>query len=95
MKSKIYSNFDEAVADIPDGATIMFPGFGGVGAPPNLIGALYRLGVKNLTGISNGAGGTDDRMDVGTLVEAGQLKKMICAFTAPTQPTRIIPFVRI
>ena len=77
MKSKIYSNFDEAVADIPDGATIMFPGFGGVGAPANLIGALHRLGVKNLTGVSNGAGGTDGRMDVGTLVEAGQLKMMI------------------
>ena len=95
MKSKIYSNFDEAVADIPDGATIMFPGFGGVGAPPNLIGALHRLGVKNLTGISNGAGGTDGRMDVGTLVEAGQLKKMICAFTAATHPSRISPFVRM
>ena len=95
MKSKIYGNFDEAVADIPDGATIMFPGFAGVGAPPNLTGALFRLGSKNLTGISNGAGGGGDRMDLGTLIEARQLKKLICAFTAPTHPSRISTFVQM
>ena len=95
MKNKIYATFDEAVADIPDGSTIMFPGFGGVGVPRNLIGALHRQGAKNLTGISNGHGILDDQVDVGTLVEAGQVGKMICAFTAATHPSQITPFVRL
>ena len=95
MKNKIFSNFDEAVADVPDGSTVMFPGFGGVGLPRNLIAALHRQGAKNLTGVSNNAGALDDLVDVGTLVEAGQMRKMICAFTAATHPSRVTPFVRL
>ena len=95
MKNKAYETFDDAVADIPDGCTIMFPGFGGVGSPQNLIAALHRQGAKSLTGISNGHGGIDGRVDVGTLIEAGQMRKMICAFTAPTHPSRVPPFVQM
>ena len=95
MKNKDYRTFDDAVADIPNGSTIMFPGFGGVGSPQNLIAALHRQGAKSLTGISNGHGGIDGRMDVGTLIEAGQMSKMICAFTAPTHPSRVPPFVQM
>ena len=95
MKNKVYGAFDEAVADIPNGSTVMFPGFGNVGVPRNLIAALHRQGAKHLTGISNNAGALDDKVDVGTLVEAGQMKKMICAFTAATHPSRITPFVRM
>ena len=95
MKNKVYGTFDEAVAGIPDGSTVMFPGFGNVGLPRNLIAALNRQGAKQLTGISNNAGALDDKVDVGTLVEAGQMKKMICAFTAATHPSRITPFVRM
>ena len=95
MKNKIYANFDDAIADLPDGSTVMFPGFGGVGAPQNLIAALHRQGARGLTGVSNGHGGTDGRVDVGTLIEAGQMKKMICAFTAPTHPSRVPPFVQM
>jgi 3-oxoacid CoA-transferase A subunit len=95
MKNKIYPNFDAAVADIPDGITFMSPGFGNVGVPRNLLAALHRQGAKNLTGISNNAGAVEDRVQIGTLVEAGQVKKMICAFTAPTHPSRITPFVKM
>ena len=95
MKNKICQTFDEAVADIADGSTIMFGGFGGVGAPQNLMAALHRLEAKGLTGIANGHGGIDGRVDVGTLIEAGQVKKMICACTAPTHPSRITPFARM
>ncbi len=95
MKNKIFETFDQAVADVPDGSTIMFPGFGGVGSPQNLIAALHRQGAKGLTGVSNGHGGTDGRVDVGTLIDAGQMKKMICAFTAPTHPSRVTPFARM
>jgi 3-oxoacid CoA-transferase A subunit len=73
----------------------MSPGFGNVGVPRNLLAALNRQGAKNLTGISNNAGAVEDRVQIGTLVEAGQIKKMICAFTAPTHPSRITPFVKM
>lgn len=95
MKNKIYQTFDEAVSDIPDGSVFMSPGFGGVGVPRNLLAALHRQGAKNLTGISNNAGTLDDKVDVGTLIAAGQVKKMYCAFTAPTHPSRVTPFVRL
>ena len=95
MKSKILTTFDEAIADIPDGATIMFPGFGGVGAPQNLIAAIHRKGVKDITGITNDHGGLDGRMDVGTLVEGGQIRKLVCAFTAMPHPSMITPFARL
>ncbi|MBZ5526841.1 MAG: hypothetical protein LAN71_14190, partial [Acidobacteriia bacterium] len=52
MKKKIYPTLDAAVADVADGASIMFGGFGGAGFPNNLIQALARKGVKNLTAIS-------------------------------------------
>ena len=95
MKNKVYGTFDEVVADIPDGSTVMFPGFGGVGSPENLISALYRQGAKQITGISNGTGGGGGgggTSGVGDLIEARQIKKMICAFTAPTHPSRTSPF---
>lgn len=95
MKNKLYQSFDEAVSDIPDGSVFMSPGFGGVGIARNLLAALHRQGAKNLTGISNNAGALDDKVDVGTLIAAGQVRKMICAFTAPTHPSRVTPFVQL
>jgi 3-oxoacid CoA-transferase A subunit len=95
MKNKIYNSFDEAVADIPNGSTIMSPGFGQVGVPRNLLAALNRQGAKDLTAVSNNAGTLDDKIDIGTLIESGQVKKMICAFTAPTHPSQVTPFVKM
>ena len=95
MKNKIYQTFDEAVADVPDGAVFMSPGFGGVGIARNLLAALNRQGAKNLTGISNNAGALGGKVDIGTLVAAGQVKKMICAFTAPTHPSQVTPFAKL
>ena len=95
MKNKIYESMDAAVADIPDGVTILSPGFSGVGVPRNLLAALHRQGAKNLTGVSNNAGTVDEHVDIGTLVEAGQMKKMICAFTAATHPSQVTPFTRM
>jgi len=83
MKNKIYETMDAAVADIPDGVTILSPGFSGVGVPRNLLAALNRQGAKNLIGVSNNAGTVDENVDIGTLVEAGQMKKMICAVAPP------------
>ena len=95
MKNKIYETMDAAVADIPDGVTILSPGFSGVGVPRNLLAALNRQGAKNLIGVSNNAGTVDENVDIGTLVEAGQMKKMICAFTAATHPSQVTPFTRM
>ena len=95
MQNKIYQTFDAAVADIADGAVFMSPGFGGVGIPRNILAAVHRQGAKKLTGISNNAGTMDAKVDVGTLIAAGQVKKMYCAFTAPTHPSQVTPFERM
>ena len=72
---KVVANADEAVRDVFDGAVIMVGGFGLCGIPENLIRALVRKGVKNLTTISNNAG--VDGQGIGLLLAAGQLKKHI------------------
>jgi len=53
---KLVASADAAVADIPDGATIMVGGFGLCGNPENLIAALHRRGVKGITLVSNNCG---------------------------------------
>ncbi len=71
--NKVVSNADEAVRDICDGATLMIGGFGLCGMPENLIRALVRKGVKNLTTISNNVG--VDGLGMGLLLAAGQIRK--------------------
>lgn len=95
MKSKVLQSFDEAVADIPDGSTIMIPGFAGVGVPRNLLAALHRQGAKDLTGICNNHGGYDGLIDVGKLIEDGRVRKMVCAFTAAPHPSRALAFEKL
>ncbi|MGH7097723.1 MAG: CoA transferase subunit A [Stellaceae bacterium] len=91
-RSKIFSSFAEAVADIPDGATIGFGGFAVVGMPVNLYEALAHQGAKNLTCVSNSTRGgatlPGDAPDMGALIRNGQVKKVICAFTAPTRASQ-------
>ena len=83
-------SFEAALADVPDGSTIMVPGFGTPGTPKNLMSALFDQGATNLATISNSV-----NRDIGTLVEAGRIRKVFCAFTAPTHPSRDTPFVRM
>ena len=73
--NKVVRNADEAVRDIPDGASIMVGGFGLCGNPENLIRALVKKGVKNLTTISNNAG--VDGFGIGQLLSNGQISKHI------------------
>ena len=73
--NKVVANADEAVRDISDGATLMVGGFGLCGIPENLIRALVRKGVKNLTTISNNVG--VDGFGMGLLLAAGQIRKHI------------------
>jgi len=78
MLNKLVTNADEAVKDIPDGATIMLGGFGLCGIPENCINALVKSGVKNLTCISNNAG-VDD-FGIGLMLNTRQVKKMISSY---------------
>src|SRR5712692_2126533 len=73
--NKVLASADEAVRDIPDGATIMIGGFGLCGIPENLIRALVRKGTKNLTTISNNVG--VDGYGMGLLLAAGQIRRHI------------------
>jgi 3-oxoacid CoA-transferase subunit A len=73
--NKVVTNADEAVRDVFDGASIMVGGFGLCGIPENLIRALVKKGVKNLTTISNNAG--VDGFGMGLLLSAGQIRKHI------------------
>jgi len=72
---KVVANADEAVRDVFDGAVIMVGGFGLCGIPENLIRALVRKGVKNLTTISNNVG--VDGFGMGLLLSAGQIRRHI------------------
>jgi 3-oxoacid CoA-transferase subunit A len=76
--NKIYQSADEAISDVTEGSSILVGGFGLCGIPENLIGALLRKGVKNLTVISNNAG--VDGFGLGLLLEAGQIKKLIGSY---------------
>jgi 3-oxoadipate CoA-transferase alpha subunit len=66
------------------------------GVPFNLIRALLAQGAKRLTLVANTTGGAQQpRMpDIGMLVENGQVAKVICAFTAATRPTDVLPFTK-
>jgi len=69
---------DEAIASLRDGATILMGGFGMCGIPENLIAAVRRKGVKDLTVVSNNAG--VDNFGIGLLLETRQVKKMISTY---------------
>src|SRR5260370_34614439 len=72
--NKVVSSAEEAIRDIKDGAVVMSGGFGLCGNPEQLIAALHRKGVKNLTIISNNCGTTE--LGLGILLKSRQVKKM-------------------
>lgn len=76
--SKVFKNAQEAVADVKDGMTLLFGGFGLCGIPENSIVALRDKGVKNLTCVSNNAG-VDD-WGLGLLLKQRQIKKMVSSY---------------
>ena len=93
--NKIINTFEEAVADIADGASIMIGNFAGPGGTPYyLIHALRKQGAKKLIIIANTAGGiglTLDYNDHCILFENNQVKKVIATFPFSTSPSRPSP----
>ncbi|WP_379970983.1 CoA transferase subunit A [Ectobacillus sp. sgz5001026] len=77
-QSKVMESFQEAVADIQDGATIIVGGFGLCGIPEKAILALREQGTKDLTVVSNNCG-VDD-WGLGLLLANRQIKKMISSY---------------
>ncbi|HSU58296.1 MAG TPA: CoA transferase subunit A [Bryobacteraceae bacterium] len=78
LLNKVIATADEAVADIPDGATLMLGGFGLCGIPENLVAALIRKGVKGLHTISNNMG--VDGSGMGLMLEAGMVASHIGSY---------------
>lgn len=76
--NKVVKNVEEALVGIEDGMTLMLGGFGLCGIPENSIAQLVKLGVKELTCISNNAG-VDD-FGLGLLLHGRQIKKMISSY---------------
>ncbi len=76
--NKVVQTVDKALLGIEDGMTLMIGGFGLCGIPENSIAQLVKLGVKNLTCISNNAG--VDEFGLGLLLQTKQIKKMISSY---------------
>ena len=78
MINKVVASAEEAVRDVADGATLVVGGFGLCGIPENLIAALVRRGVRDLTVVSNNCG-VDD-WGLGLLLQTRQIRKMVSSY---------------
>ncbi|MCY6380206.1 3-oxoacid CoA-transferase subunit A [Hoeflea prorocentri] len=81
---KTIASLSAAISDIGDGATIMIGGFGGAGAPIELIHALAERRIGDLTIINNNAG--NGRIGIAALIDAGLVRKMVCSFPRSSDP---------
>ncbi len=88
MINKTCPSVAEAVADIPDGATVMVGGFGASGSPIELLHALIDHGAKDLTVINNNTG--NGEVGLAALIGNGQVRKMICSFPRSSQ-SKVFP----
>ena len=78
MIDKTVPHVQAALQGLADGMTLMLGGFGLCGIPENSIQEILRLGVRNLTCISNNAG-VDD-FGIGRLLQTKQVRKMISSY---------------
>jgi 3-oxoadipate CoA-transferase, alpha subunit len=78
MIDKIVATPAAALADVPDGATVMIGGFGTAGLPNELTEALIDQGARDLTIVNNNAGNGDTGL--AALLAAGRVRKIICSF---------------
>jgi 3-oxoadipate CoA-transferase, alpha subunit len=78
MIDKRCASAAEALADVPDGATVMIGGFGTAGLPDELTEALIAQGARELTIINNNAGNGEH--GIAALLAAGRVRKVVCSF---------------
>ncbi|MDE2146122.1 MAG: 3-oxoacid CoA-transferase subunit A [Burkholderiales bacterium] len=78
MIDKIVASPAAALADVPDGATVMIGGFGTAGLPDELTEALIAQGARDLTIVNNNAGNGD--AGLAALIAARRVRKIICSF---------------
>ncbi|MBM3383936.1 MAG: 3-oxoacid CoA-transferase subunit A, partial [Betaproteobacteria bacterium] len=82
MIDKILDSPAAALAEVPDGATILIGGFGNAGMPSALIDALIAQGARNLTVVNNNAGNAD--AGLAALIAAKRVRKILCSFPRQT-----------
>lgn len=82
MIDKIVPSAEAALADVPDGATVMIGGFGTAGQPHELIDALIAQGARDLVIVNNNAGNGDTGL--AALLKAGRVRKIVCSFPRQT-----------
>src|SRR3970040_950602 len=82
MIDKILPSPEAALADIPDGATVMIGGFGNAGMPAMLIDALIAQGARELTIVNNNAANAD--AGLAALIKAKKVRKILCSFPRQT-----------
>jgi len=75
---KLFPSAEAALADMPNGATVMIGGFGNAGMPAALIDALIAQGARDLTIVNNNAGNGDTGL--AALLKAKRVKKILCSF---------------
>lgn len=78
MNSKVYPDAASALADLPDGATILSGGFGLCGIPQDCIVAIRDLGRRDLTVVSNNAGTTEHGLV--HLLRQRQIRRMVSSY---------------
>ena len=78
MINKIVPSLAQAVADVPDGATVMIGGFGTAGLPNELTEALIAQGARDLVVVNNNAG--NGETGLAALIKARRVRKIICSF---------------
>ena len=82
MIDKVVHTLAEAVAGIPDGATVMIGGFGGAGMPSELVEGLIAQGASGLTIVNNNAGNGESGL--AALLKTGRVRKIVCSFPRQT-----------
>jgi 3-oxoadipate CoA-transferase alpha subunit len=80
--NKLVDSVAEALADTPDGATVLIGGFGTAGIPDELIEGLLAQGAKDLTLVNNNAGNGDQGL--AALLKAGRVRKVVCSYPRQT-----------
>lgn len=96
MRNKVFDSFDEAVDDVPDGASVVFQCWGLTGTPQNLILALHEKGCKELTVITHNFIPIPLSQEgrVSPTILLPQMRRLVCPFARVSASSGTIPTVR-